>query len=94
VIHVVGGGGKNEILNQFTASASGKTVIAGPTEATALGNVLIQARAAGDIGSLSEIRDLVRHSYEDEMKTFPAKDVAAWDAQYPRFLKLLRKGMI
>ena len=94
VIHVVGGGGKNEILNQFTASASGKTVIAGPTEATALGNVLIQARTAGDIGSLVEIRDVVRRSYEDEMKTFPAKDVATWDAQYPRFLGLLRKGVV
>jgi rhamnulokinase len=94
VIHVVGGGGKNEILNQFTASASGKPVIAGPTEATALGNVLIQARASGDIGSLSQIRDVVRSSYQSEMKTFPAQDVAAWDAQYPRFLKLLRKGVI
>ena len=94
VIHVVGGGGKNEVLNQFTASASGKPVIAGPTEATALGNVLIQARAAGDIGSLSEIRDLVRHSYQDEMKTFPPQATAAWDAQYQRFLGLLRKGVV
>lgn len=94
VIHVVGGGGKNEILNQFTASASGKPVIAGPTEATALGNVLIQARAAGDIGTLAEIRDVVRHSYQHEMKSFPAHDTASWDAQYPRFLGLLRKGVI
>ena len=94
VIHVVGGGGKNEILNQFTASASGKPVIAGPTEATALGNVLIQARAAGDIGTLAEIRDVVRSSYKDEMKTFPPQDTKAWDAQYPRFLGLLRKGVI
>jgi rhamnulokinase len=94
VIHVVGGGGKNEILNQFTASASGKPVIAGPTEATALGNVLIQARASGDVGSLTQIRDVVRSSYANEMKTFPAQDIAAWDSQYPRFLKLLRKGVI
>ncbi len=94
VIHVVGGGGKNEILNQFTASASGKPVIAGPTEATALGNVLIQARAAGDIGSLTEIRDVVRRSSQAELKTFPPQDTKAWDAQYPRFLGLLRKGII
>ena len=60
VIHVVGGGRKNELLNQFTANASGRPVIAGPTEATALGNVLLQARAAGDIGTLAEIRDVVR----------------------------------
>jgi rhamnulokinase len=94
VIHVVGGGGKNEILNQFTASASGKPVIAGPTEATALGNVLIQARAAGDIGSLAEIREVVRHSSKDELKTFPPQDTQSWDVQYPRFLGLLRKGVI
>lgn len=93
-IHVVGGGGKNEVLNQFTANASGKPVIAGPSEATALGNVLIQARAAGDIGSLAEIRDVVRLSSEDEMKTFPPQETVAWDRQYPRFLSLLRQGII
>ncbi|MCA9056438.1 MAG: rhamnulokinase, partial [Planctomycetaceae bacterium] len=68
VIHVVGGGSKNDLLNQFTANACARPVVAGPTEATALGNVLLQARAAGDIGTLGEIRDVVRAS--SELTTF------------------------
>src|SRR5262249_51947941 len=53
VIHVVGGGSQNELLNQFTADACGRPVIAGPVEATALGNVLVQARTVGEVGSLA-----------------------------------------
>jgi rhamnulokinase len=62
VIHVVGGGSKNRLLNQLTADACRRPVLAGPAEATALGNVLIQARAAGEIGSLAELRAVVRTS--------------------------------
>jgi rhamnulokinase len=63
VVHIVGGGSQNRLLCQLTADATGKTVIAGPVEATALGNVLIQARAAGAInGRLAELRALVRAS--------------------------------
>ncbi|REJ97548.1 MAG: rhamnulokinase [Planctomycetota bacterium] len=83
VIHVVGGGGRNALLNQFTASACGKPVAAGPTEATALGNVLVQARAAGEIGSLSEIRSVVRDS--SEITTFEPRDTNHWDDAYVRF---------
>ena len=54
--------------------------IAGPTEATALGNVLLQARAAGEIGTLAELRTVVRES--SELKTFEPKNVAAWDEAY------------
>jgi rhamnulokinase len=61
-IHVVGGGSKNRLLNQLTADACRRPVLAGPAEATALGNVLIQARAAGEIGSLAELRAVVRTS--------------------------------
>ncbi|REJ72527.1 MAG: rhamnulokinase, partial [Planctomycetota bacterium] len=86
VIHVVGGGGRNALLNQFTASACGKPVAAGPTEATALGNVLVQARAAGEIGSVSEIRSVVRQS--SEIETFEPRDGAEWDAAYARFREL------
>ncbi|MEE2522207.1 rhamnulokinase family protein [Pseudarthrobacter sp. J75] len=61
VVHVVGGGSQNRLLCQLTAEATGKTVIAGPVEATALGNVLIQARAAGHVnGNLRELRRLIR----------------------------------
>jgi rhamnulokinase len=60
VVHIVGGGSQNKLLCQLTADATGKTVVAGPVEATALGNVLIQARAAGVVnGGLPELRALV-----------------------------------
>jgi rhamnulokinase len=86
VLHVVGGGSKNDLLNQFTADACGIPVIAGPTEGTALGNVLLQARAAGEIGTLSELRTVVRES--SELKTFEPKNVARWDEAFSRFEKL------
>jgi len=86
VIHIVGGGCKNALLNQFTANACGRPVIAGPTEATALGNVLIQARAAGEIGSLAEIRDVVRAS--SELETFEPRETAKWDDAFKRYQAL------
>ena len=63
VVHVVGGGCQNELLNQLTADATGRRVVAGPVEATVLGNVLLQARASGQIGSLGEGRELVGRSF-------------------------------
>jgi rhamnulokinase len=60
VVHVVGGGSQNALLCQLTANATGKPVIAGPVEATALGNVLVQARAAGAAtGGLPHLREIV-----------------------------------
>jgi rhamnulokinase len=82
VIHIVGGGCKNDVLNQFTADACGKPVITGPAEATALGNVLIQARASGEIGTLSQIREVVRNS--TELETFEPNNTADWDAARKR----------
>jgi rhamnulokinase len=65
VVHIVGGGSQNRLLCQLTADATGKRVVAGPVEATALGNVLVQARAAGQVkGGLGELRRLVRSSQE------------------------------
>ncbi|MCA9046433.1 MAG: rhamnulokinase, partial [Planctomycetaceae bacterium] len=87
-IHIVGGGCQSQLLNQFTANACGRPVIAGPIEATALGNVLIQARATGDIGSLSDIRKVVRNSVK--LERFEPQQSAAWDAAYERFCKLPR----
>ena len=63
VIHIVGGGSRNTLLNQFVADATGRTVIAGPSEATAIGNILIQAMGAGDLSGLAEARALVRRSF-------------------------------
>ncbi|WP_437186679.1 rhamnulokinase [Planctomicrobium sp. SH668] len=86
-IHIVGGGCKNTLLNQFTANACGKRVIAGPVEATALGNVLTQARAAGEIGSLQEIRSLVKAS--SELEVFEPQDKELWEEAYQRYRKLV-----
>jgi len=62
VIHIVGGGSRNRLLNQLVADATGRTVIAGPSEATAIGNVLIQAIGAGELSGLEEARAVVRRS--------------------------------
>ena len=85
-IHIIGGGAKNELLDQFAADATGRTVVTGPIEATALGNVLVQAIALGHIGSLAEGRDVVARSFE--LKTFESHDTVAWDEAYQRYLKI------
>ncbi len=63
-LHIIGGGSQSRLLNQFAANASGRAVIAGPVEATAMGNLLVQAVALGHLGSLAELRDVVRASVE------------------------------
>jgi rhamnulokinase len=65
-LHIVGGGSQSKLLNQFAASATGRTVLAGPVEATAIGNVLIQAITMGELRSLRELRQLVKASFEIE----------------------------
>jgi rhamnulokinase len=86
-LHVVGGGSRNALLNQMTADASGLRVLAGPAEATGLGNVVAQMIACGDLGSLSEGRDLIRASFE--IGEFLPRDTTAWDAKAARFEKLV-----
>jgi rhamnulokinase len=76
ILHVVGGGSQNRVLNQFTANATGIVVAAGPAEATAMGNILIQAAAAGELGSLAEIREIIRRSCRIE--TFEPDDRFPW----------------
>jgi rhamnulokinase len=63
-IHIVGGGSRNTLLNQFVADTTGRRVIAGPSEATAIGNILVQAMGAGVLKDLSEAREVVRNSFE------------------------------
>jgi rhamnulokinase len=63
-INVIGGGARNALLNQLTADVTGREVLAGPVEATALGNVLVQARAAGELGSLADMRAVSAASFE------------------------------
>ncbi len=84
-IHIVGGGSQNRLLNQFTADATGLPVIAGPVEATAIGNLLVQAMALERLASLEEARTVVRNSFPVEV--FEPEAQAAWDDAYRRWQK-------
>ena len=86
-IHVVGGGTQNRQLCQMMADACGRRVVAGPIEATATGNVMMQAVAAGDVGSIAEAREVIRRSFEVDQ--YEPQDVAAWDDAYDRFEKVV-----
>jgi len=85
-LHIVGGGSKNALLNQFTANACGIPALAGPAEATAIGNILVQAIALGDLSSLAAGRAVVAASFPPEQ--FTPRDEAAWNAAWERFVKL------
>ena len=88
VIHILGGGSQNQVLNQFVADATGRTVVAGPTEATAAGNVLIQAIGSGAIANLEEARAVVRRSFSTRVVR-PAAGVD-WDGAYEKYRRLVR----
>jgi rhamnulokinase len=88
-VYVVGGGCKNQILNQFAADAMNCTISAGPVEATSLGNIVMQLYALGELRSLAEGRALVRRSVET--KIFTPQNTTAWDEAYARFQKILSK---
>jgi rhamnulokinase len=87
VIHILGGGSQNQVLNQFVADATGRTVIAGPTEATAAGNVLIQAIGSGAIADLQEARAVVRRSFATRVVQ-PAACVN-WNGAYKKYRQLV-----
>lgn len=87
VIHVVGGGSQNALLNQLTADACNRPVLAGPVEATALGNVLIQAVGLGLLDSLAEAREVVQRSFN--LAEYIPCDPQRWEEPYARFQKLL-----
>jgi rhamnulokinase len=86
-LHIIGGGASNEMLNQLTADITGKQVISGPAEATAIGNIMMQAKALGITGSLSVIREIVRNSFE--VKIYNPSPVLNMNKAYERFLKLV-----
>jgi rhamnulokinase len=86
VIHIVGGGSQNRLLNQFTADACQRPVVAGPVEATALGNLLTQVRASGELGSLGEMRHVICRS--GDVETFEPAAAPAWDEAAARFAGL------
>ena len=88
-IHIVGGGAQNQLLNQFTADATGRSVIAGPVEATAIGNVIVQAMALGIFKSLEEGRQVVRHSFD--VTAYGPAGGTEWQDAYGRFLDLVER---
>jgi rhamnulokinase len=87
-IHVVGGGSQNGLLCQWTADACGRPVLAGPVEATALGNVMVQALGLGLLGSLADGREVVRRSVA--VTAYEPRDAARWAEQAGRFANLVR----
>lgn len=85
-LHIVGGGCKNKILSQFTANAINCPVIAGPIEATAIGNLSCQLISLGEVANLGQAREVVRNSFP--LEEYVPQDVAEWDAAYEKLLKL------
>src|SRR5262249_38149427 len=86
-IHIVGGGSQNTLLCPLTPDACDRQAVAGPVEATAIGNVLVQALGLGLIGSLGDARAIVHESFD--VKTYKPRLSSAWESAYQRFLKLI-----
>ena len=85
-LHIVGGGSQNKLLNQMTANAISRPVICGPVEATATGNLMVQAMALGEVASLKEIRQVVKNSFPTD--DYMPQDTQAWDTAYEDYLKI------
>lgn len=88
VLHIVGGGIQNKLLCQFAANACGVRVVAGPVEATAIGNLMVQAIAIGEVENIGKAREVIATSFPPEI--YLPQDQDAWETQYNRFLTLLK----
>jgi rhamnulokinase len=91
-IRVLGGGSQNARLNQFTADATGRRVLAGPSEATALGNLAMQMVATGAVASIDEARDLIEQSFPT--RRFQPVDTEKWDIAHGRLLAYCGAGSL
>jgi rhamnulokinase len=87
VLHVIGGGSLNKYLTQFTADALGIEVLAGPQECTAIGNIMLQAKAMGVVRDIWQMRGIIANSVE-MVAYHPTADKAAWDAAYEKYLTI------
>jgi rhamnulokinase len=85
-IHIVGGGTQNQLLCQMTADACNRRVVTGPIEATAIGNVMMQAVSNGDVSSIAEAREVIRASFS--MHEYVPMDPDPWDEAFERFTRL------
>ena len=89
VLHIIGGGSLNKFLNQFTADALGVEVLAGPQECTAIGNIMLQAKASGEVADIWAMRRIIANSVE-MVPYHPTGDKAAWDQAYEKYLNVLK----
>lgn len=88
VLHIIGGGSLNNYLNQFTANSCGVTVFAGPQEGTAIGNIMLQAKASGLVKDIWQMREIIANSLE--LKKFEPQDKEEWDKAYEKFLEITK----
>lgn len=88
VLHIIGGGSNNELLNQWTANAAGIPVIAGPSEATAYGNILVQAISSGEVKNINEGRRIIRESVS--LKEFIPSDCDLWNNAYLKYKEITK----
>jgi len=91
VVSIFGGGCKDQLLNRFTAGASGKRVVAGPGDASSIGNICVQMLAHGELRCIEDARELVRNSFE--LHTYEPEGTAVWDEHYPEFRSLFCKAL-
>ena len=89
VLHIIGGGSLNKYLNQFTADACDVEVLAGPQECTAIGNMMLQAKASGDVSDIWQMRQIIANSV-DMVAYHPSGDKAVWDAAYEKYLEITK----
>jgi sugar (pentulose or hexulose) kinase len=87
-INIVGGGSNNRLLNQFVANATGMQVVAGPSEATAIGNLLVQLLAHGEISSVVQGRQIIQKSFKTE--NFDPENLNEWDDRYKQYLQMIK----
>ncbi len=90
VIHIIGEGSRNELLCQFTANATGRKIVAGPGEATALGNILVQAKGLGYLQDLCHLRKIVRQSFD--LKEYMPENRDNWENAYGKFLEIAKQN--
>ena len=91
VLHIIGGGSLNKFLNQFTADALGVEVLAGPQECTAIGNIMLQAKASGEVADIWAMRRIIANSVE-MVPYHPTGDKAAWDQAYEKYINILKNN--
>ena len=88
-LHIIGGGSLNKYLNQFTANSTGATVLAGPQECTAIGNIMLQAKAAGIVKDIWEMRQIIANSID--LVKYEPQDKADWEEAYEKYLSIVER---